>query len=58
MLSMQNRLRPLLPHVLKKLYMPILKNYGLTEFAEAMKSINQLVTTIKEAIPQEMIDGF
>ncbi len=36
---------------------PILKPY--TEPAEAMKSlINQLVTTIKEAIPQEMIDGF
>ena len=29
-----------------------------TEPAEAMKLINQLVTTIKEAIPQEMIDGF
>ena len=29
-----------------------------TEPAEAMKLINQLVTTIKEVIPQEMIDGF
>ena len=29
-----------------------------TEPAEAMKIINQLVTAIKEAIPQEMIDGF
>ena len=29
-----------------------------TEPAEAIKLINQLVTTIKEIIPQEMIDGF
>lgn len=29
-----------------------------TEPAEARKIINQLVTAIKEAIPQEMIDGF
>ena len=29
-----------------------------TEPAEAIKLINQLVTTIKQVIPQEMIDGF
>ena len=28
------------------------------EPTEAKKLINQLVTTIKEIIPQEMIDGF
>ena len=48
---------PLLPqHFEETIHAYFEKLY--TEPAEAIKLINQLVTTIKEIIPQEMIDGF